>query len=289
MREKIWYKTTVSIVGLTVGVFLLAIGLTFFLEPNTIAPGGVTGFAIVFKKITNVPVYLTNLAINIPLFIIGILMLGKNFGWKTLYATTLLSFFLKIIPPQAVTPDLLLASIFGGLVSGIGLGIVFKAGGTTGGTDLIGFILNKIFPSLSVSTFMMVIDMLVVIFAGIIDKKVETSLYSIIALFVTVKVIDLILEGIGYLKAFLIITNKPEEISERIMKDLNRGATLFKGKGMYTKEERDVLLCVVNRSQFAKAKEIVSNIDKDAFIMVTEVSEVLGEGFEEIGKETGGI
>ena len=282
MEEKDWYKAVLSIIGLTIGVFLLAIGLIFFLEPNTIAPGGVTGFAIVFKKMTNIPVYMTNLMINIPLFIIGVITLGKNSGWKTLYATALLSLFLKIIPTQAVTPDLLLASIFGGLVSGIGLGIVFKFGGTTGGTDLAGSILNKTFPSLSVSTFMMGIDLLVVAFAGIVDKKVETSLYSIISLFVTIKVIDLILEGIGYLKAFLIITNKPEEISKKIMEGLDRGVTMFKGKGMYTMEEKDVLLCVVNRSQFTKTKEIVNSIDKDAFIMVTEMSEVLGEGFEEI-------
>ncbi|HFL3828645.1 TPA: YitT family protein [Clostridioides difficile] len=282
MKEKGWYKLVLSLIGLSVGVFLLSVGLTFFLEPNTIAPGGVTGFAIVFKKITKIPVYITNLAINVPLFIIGIIILGKNFGWKTLYATALLSLFLKVIPAQAVTPDLLLASIFGGLISGIGLGIVFKFGGTTGGTDLAGSILNKVYPSLSISTFMMAIDLLVVTFAGIVDKKVETSLYSIISLFVTIKVIDLILEGIGYLKGFLIITEKPEEISEKIMKDLDRGVTLFKGKGMYTKEDKDILLCVVNRSQFTKTKEIVNSIDKEAFIMVTEMSEVLGEGFEEI-------
>ncbi|CCQ96820.1 conserved membrane hypothetical protein [[Clostridium] ultunense Esp] len=282
MEKEKWYKILLSLVGLGIGVFLLAIGLTFFLEPNTIAPGGVTGFAIVFKKITDIPIYITNLAINIPLFIIGVIILGKNFGWKTLYATALLSLFLKIVPTQAVTPDLLLSSIFGGLVSGIGLGIVFKFGGTTGGTDLAGSILNKLFPSLSLSTFMMAIDVVVVAFAGIVDKKVETSLYSVISLFITVKVIDLILEGIGYLKGFIIITDKPEEISEKIMKDLDRGVTLFKGKGMYTKEEKDVLLCVVNRFQFAKTKDIVYDIDKDAFIMVTEMSEVLGEGFEEI-------
>ena len=282
MEEKNWYGTVLSMVGMGIGVFLMAMGLAFFLEPNIIAPGGVTGFAIVIKKVSNIPVYITNLVINIPLFIIGIITLGKNFGWKTLYATALLSLFLKVIPAQAVTPDLLLSSIFGGLITGIGLGIVFKLGGTTGGTDLAGSILNKVFPSIGISTFMMTIDLLVVAFAGIVDMKVETSLYSIISLFVSIKVIDLILEGIGYLKGFLIITNKPEEISAKIMQDLNRGVTLFKGKGMYTKEEKDVLLCVVNRSQFSKIKEIVNKIDKDAFIMVTEVSEVLGEGFEEI-------
>lgn len=282
MAKEKWYKIVTSLIGLSLGAFLLAIGLVLFLEPNTIAPGGVTGFAIVFKKIVDIPIYITNLAINIPLFIIGVIILGKNFGWKTLYCTALLSLFLKVIPVRLVTPDLLLASIFGGLVCGVGLGIVFKSGGTTGGTDLAGSILNKFFPSLSIATFMMAIDILVVAFAGIVDKKVETSLYSIISLFVSVKVIDLILEGIGYLKGFLIITDKPEEISEKIMEELERGVTLFRGKGMYTKKEKDVLLCVVNRSQFTKTKEIVHYVDKQAFMMVTEISEVLGEGFEEV-------
>lgn len=283
LKEK-WFKIILSLIGITIGVFLLAVGLNLFLEPNTIAPGGVTGFAIVLKQITNIPVYITNLLINIPLFIIGIIILGKNFGWKTLYATALLSLFLKIIPIEAVTTDLLLSSIFGGLVVGLGLGIVFKSGGTTGGTDLAGSILNKLFPALSLASFMMAIDVLVVSFAGIVDKKVETSLYSVISLYISVKVIDLILEGIGYLKGFLIITNKPKEISNRIMEDLERGVTLFKGQGMYTKEEKDILLCVVNRAQFTKAKDIVHDVDKNAFIMVTEMSEVLGEGFKEIKK-----
>lgn len=282
MTQRKLYELFKSLIGLALGTFLLAVGLALFLEPNTIAPGGVTGFAIVLKQVTNIPVYITNLVINIPLFIIGIIILGKNFGWKTLYATVLLSVFLKIIPINEITTDLLLASIFGGLISGVGLGIVFKVGGTTGGTDLAGSIFNKILPSFSVSTFMMALDLIVVIFAGIVDKRVETALYSVIALFITVKVIDLILEGMTYVKAFLIISNKPEEISNRIIEDLDRGVTLLRGKGMYTKEERDVLLCVVNRYQFTKTKNIVHEIDPNAFIMVTELSEVLGEGFKQI-------
>lgn len=281
VQEK-WYRTVISYAGIALGVFFMAVSLNFFLEPNTIAPGGVTGLAIIIKKITGIPVYTTNLVINIPLFIIGILTIGKAFGAKTLYATVALSFFLKIVPYEVITHDLLLSSLFGGVLSGIGLGIVFKFGGTTGGSDLAGAILNKFFPSLSTSSFMMAIDVCVVAIAGIANKKVETSLYSIIALYVSVKVIDLILEGIGYAKGCLIITDKPEEISEALMRDLNRGVTLFKGKGMYTKEEKDVLLCAVNRSQFVRLKEIVSLVDKDAFVMVTEIFEVLGEGFKEI-------
>lgn len=281
---KNWHGKIIDILGLSVGTFLLAVGLILFLEPNGIAPGGVTGFAIVLKQITGIPIYITNLVINGPLFVMAVIILGKNFGWKTLYATGALSFFLKILPSQIVTPDYLLASIFGGLVSGIGLGIVFRFGGTTGGTDLMGALLNKYFPSISIATFMMAIDSLVVIFAGVVAKNIDTSFYSIISLFITARVIDLILEGMGYSKAFLIITEKTEEISQRIMEDLDRGVTLLEGTGMYTKERKDMLLCVVSRSQFMKAKNIVNSIDKDAFIMVTEVSEVLGEGFEELKK-----
>ena len=280
-----WYKKFISYSGITIGVAIMAVSLNFFLEPNTIAPGGVTGLAIVIKKITGAPVYITNLVINIPLFILGMLMLGGIFGAKTLFATIGLSFFLKIVPYKVVTTDLLLSSIFGGVLMGIGLGIVFREGGTTGGSDLAGAILNKKFPALSTSVFMMVIDTLVVIIAGVAKKKIEVSLYSIISLYVSVKVIDLMLEGFGYLKGFMIITDKPLEVSETIMERLNRGVTLFKGKGMYTKEEKDILLCVVNRSQFAKIKEIVLAIDRDAFIMITEMNEVIGEGFKEIEKK----
>lgn len=278
------YKTIFSYFSIGVGVFLMSIGLAYFLAPNTIAPGGVTGFAIVIEKTTKIPIYITNLVINIPLFILGAKILGKITALKTLYATVLLSFFLKILPPAILTYDLLLAAIFGGVLAGIGLGIVFKFGGTTGGTDLAGAILNRKFPSFSIATFMMMIDILVVAFAGIVERKIETSLYSVISMFVTIKVIDMILEGIGYLKGFFIITTKPEEISEKLMKDLDRGVTSLAGKGMYTKEEKDVLLCVVNRSQFSQTKEIVKQVDPKAFIMVTEMYEVLGEGFKETDK-----
>lgn len=282
--QKKWYRELVSYIGIAFGVFIMSLSLNIFLEPNTIAPGGVTGLAIVIKKLTGMPVYLTNLIINIPLFIMGVIVLGKAFGIKTLFATMALSLFIKILPYEFVTRDLLLSSVFGGVLMGIGLGIVFKAGGTTGGTDLAGAILNKYFPKFSIASFMMTIDGIVVVIAGLVDRKVETSLYSIIALFVTMKIVDLMLEGMGYVKAFLIITEKPEDISQAIMDDLDRGVTMFNGKGMYTKEDKDILLCVVNRSQFTKVKDIVNMIDDKAFVMVTEMYEVIGEGFEEIKK-----
>jgi len=278
------YKLILSYISIGIGVFLMSIALAYFLAPNTIAPGGVTGFAIVIEKTTTIPIYITNLVINIPLFMLGAKILGKETAMKTLYATLLLSLFLKVLPPATLTYDLLLAAIFGGVLAGIGLGIVFKFGGTTGGTDLAGAILNRKIPGLSLATFMMIIDMFVVAFAGIVERKIETSLYSVISMFVTIKVIDMILEGIGYLKGFFIITNFPDEISEKLMTDLNRGVTALTGKGMYTKESKDVLLCVVNRSQFSQTKEIVKEVDPKAFIMVTEMYEVFGEGFKETDK-----
>jgi len=277
-KEK-WYKVIYSYILIGIGSLFLAIGLIYFLAPNTIAPGGVTGFAVVIETIINVPIYITNLVINIPLFILGFRILGKDTAIKTLFSTVVLSIFLKILPPATLTHDLLLSSIFGGLLGGIGLGLVFKFGGTTGGTDLAASILNNKFPALSLVGFMTAIDLFVVVFAGIVERQLEISLYSVIAMFVIMKIVDIVLEGISYEKGFFIISEKPEEISEGLMTKLDRGVTLLKGKGMYSKENKDVLLCVVPRAQFTRVKEMIKDIDPYAFVMVTEMSEVLGEGF----------
>ncbi|MCT4564632.1 MAG: YitT family protein [Maledivibacter sp.] len=288
MKDK-WYKLVLNYSGITIGTLLMAAGLLLFLEPNTIAPGGVTGLAIIIQKVTGIPMDVTNLAINIPLFILGILILGKAFGAKTAYGTAMLSLFIRILiivfgDNINATNDLLLASIFGGVILGIGIGMVFTAGGTTGGTDLAGAMLNKYFPGLSTAKLMMMIDLLIVATAGIVNKNIETSLYSVISLYIIVKVADLIVEGLNYSKAFYIITDYSEEISKEIFKELDRGATALKGRGMYTGSDRDVLLCVVNRAQVAKLKKIVYAIDHKAFIMVSNIHEVLGEGFTSMDK-----
>ncbi|MFA5576607.1 MAG: YitT family protein [Tissierellaceae bacterium] len=277
-KEK-WYRTLYSYLLIAIGSLIMAMALVYFLAPNTIAPGGVTGFAVVIEKIGSIPIYVTNLALNIPLFILGFKILGKETAAKTLFSTLALSLFLKILPPLVLTHDLLLSSIFGGLLGGIGLGLVFKFGGTTGGTDLAAAILNNKFQALSMVGFMTAIDLFVVAFAGVIERQIEISLYSVIAMFVTMKVVDIILEGINYEKGFFIISEKSHEISEGLLIELDRGVTLLKGKGMYSKENKDVLLCVVPRAQFTRVKEMVKDIDPYAFVMVAEMSEVLGEGF----------
>lgn len=285
---KRFFKSTIlwEYLEISLGTFLMALGLVFFLEPNTIAPGGVTGLAIIIKQATGIPIDVTNLVINTPLFIAGLFILGKMFGVKTAYGTIALSLFLRLIymvigENMIFTNDLLLAAIYGGVLLGVGIGLVFRAGGTTGGTDLAGAILNKYFPHISTAKMMTFLDFLIVIFAGIVSMKIETSLYSIVSLYIIVKLADFMVEGLSYAKAFFIISNKTEIIGKEIISQLGRGGTILRATGMYTGNEKNVILCIVSRNQVIKLKNIVYDIDNEAFIMVTTIHEVLGEGFTE--------
>lgn len=286
MAKKSIYKVVFEYIGITVGCLLLAIALNFFLVPNTIAPGGISGLAVLINKLSGFTTSKIILVINIPLFIVGILVLGKNFGAKTAYGTIALIFILDILSKYysnlSVTNDNLLSAIYGGLVLGTGLGIVFRCGGSTGGTDLIGSILNKYFKSLSIPKLTMIFDFLIVVFSGIVNKNIETALYSAIALYIIVRVADFIIEGLGYAKAYFIISNNPDEIGNKIINDLGRGVTALNGRGMYTDSKREVMLVVVNRGQEVKLKEIVKDVDPKAFVMVAGIHEVLGEGFKTI-------
>ncbi len=279
------YKVLFDYIGITLGCVLMVTGLVLFLMPNTIAPGGVTGLAIIIKELTGIPIDLTNLVVNIPLFIAGIILLGGAFGIKTAYATIAFSAIIRIFiiifgDGHVLTNDLLLSAIYGGVIMGVGIGIVFRSGGTTGGTDLAGAIINKLFPSFSIAKSMMILDLTIVITAGIIVKNIEISLYSIITLYILVNMADFIVEGLNYSKAFYIISNHSNEIGKQINLELDRGVTALKGRGFYTGEQKDVLLCVVNRTQVARLKNLVYEIDDKAFLMVTTFHEVLGEGFK---------
>lgn len=281
MEKKL--KVGIDYLTITVGTALLAVSIYMFLGPNTIAPGGVTGIAVIVKKMFGIRISVTNIVINIPLFISGVIILGKGAGVKTAYGTLSLSAFLimieMILGHVSLTNDILLASIFGGVLAGLGIGLVFRVGGTTGGTDLIGAILNNFFKNISIPKLMMIVDLMVVIFAGVVNKSIETSLYSIIALYIIVKVADFIMEGLDYSKLFYIVSNSPEEISDTIIKELGRGVTSLQGTGMYTKSEKEVLMCVVHRAQVVKLKDIVRRLDHNAFMMISTTHEVLGEGF----------
>jgi len=270
---------------ITIGTFLMAVGLVIFLEPYTIAPGGVTGLAIVIRKISGIPIDVTNLVVNIPLFIGGLIVLGKKFGIKTAYATLALSGFIRLIYTffdalMFYTSDLLLVAIYGGVIMGVGIGLVFKSGGTTGGTDLAGAILHKYFPNISIAKLMMFLDLLIVFASGIVEKKLETALYSTIALYILVKIADSIVENFNYAKEFIIISDKYEEIGKSIINNMQRGATVLKSQGLYTGKEKNVLLCIVSRAEVVGLKKLIQEIDEHAFVTVNSVHEVMGEGFE---------
>ena len=260
----------------------MAVGLNMFLEPYTIASGGLTGLAIVFKSLFNTPLWLINLAFNIPLFIIGIKILGKRDAIKTLIGILLLTFFLKVtegLTTYNTTSDVLLSAIAGGIVVGISLGMLFRVDASTGGSELACLILNKIFPFISISTFLFIIDGIVIILAGIVSGNIETALYATISLYITIKISDTIVEGFDFSKSFIIVTDKFDELSKAIMKDLERGVTFLEGRGGYTNIKKDVLLVVVSRREEVHLKKLVNEIDPMAFIIINDAHEVLGEGF----------
>lgn len=264
---------------IVVGCCIASLGLTMFLVPNKVAAGGVSGLATVLHYLFNLPVGWTMLALNIPLFIAGVYFLGKGVGVKTLVGTLFFSIFTEITRNFPVpTHDLLLSSVYGGIILGIGLGIVFRARSTTGGTDLGSMILNHFIPTISIGQGILLIDFFVIILDGIAFNW-ELAMYSWIALYISTKVIDIVQEGINYAKAVYIISNDAENISRKILMEMERGVTFLGGKGAYTGQQKNVLLCVITRVELSKLKNIVYEADPMAFVVVHDVHEVLGEGF----------
>lgn len=276
-------KNVLSYILIITGSFVTAISINLFLVPNKIAPGGVSGIATVFFHVFDFPVGIVMLLINIPLFIIGMKSVGSKFGLKTVIATILLSGFIEattwIKPP---TNDMMLSAVFAGAIGGIGLGLVIRGGATTGGTDLAARILHKYLPGFSIGNILLVIDFLVIIFASLVFNNYELMLYAIITLFLTTKFIDYIVEGADFAKAAYIISDKPDEIAKKIIKELDRGVTSLYGQGGYTHNEKKVLLCVIKRHEIVRLKTLTKEVDKNAFIIVNDVKEVLGEGFKQI-------
>jgi len=266
---------------ITIGSIITAAGLVMFLIPNKIAAGGVSGLSTVIYYLFGLPVGMVSLAINIPLFIIGVKEMGAKFGIRTLYGIFLLSFGIDLLNTYlpVLTHDPLLASIYGGGVSGLGLGLVFRSKGTTGGTDLVAQLINK-FTGISVGKSLMIIDFCVIALAGIVFNA-EIALYAFIAMMITGKAIDIVQEGLKISKGTFIISDYSEEIRKNILEKMDRGVTILKGKGGFTEHNKDVLLCIISRSEVSDLKRIVHNIDENAFVIITEVHEVLGEGFNE--------
>ena len=267
------------------GVFLVAISLEYFFIPNNIAAGGLTGLAIVINHY--IPAISTGplvFIMDLFLFIIGFIFLGKNFGVKTIVSSFSLAGMMTIIEkffePKAVTNDLMLAAIFGTLITAIGMAIVFNANASTGGTDTIAKILNKFF-HIDIGKSLLAVDFIVTLL-GAITFGINIGLYGLLSVIINGIAIDKVIEGFHVCKEVTIISTKSDEIGKFIMDELERGCTFLKGIGGFTSKDTYVLYTVLGRSEFIKLKQHISKVDPNAFITVGEVHEVMGEGFKNI-------
>ncbi|WP_090743356.1 YitT family protein [Mesobacillus persicus] len=263
-----------------IGAAFVALAFNLFLLPNQIASGGVSGISIILANVLGWEPAFVQWAFNIPLFIAGVMLLGgRQYGLKTLVGTAFLPFVVYLTNDlEPWTTDPLLAALFGGIGAGLGLGIVFRGKGSTGGTDLAAQIFNK-YTGFSLGTSIAAIDGIIVLAAAAIFD-IERGLYALIGLYVTSKTIDLVQVGLGRSKMTLVITSKQEEVREAILNKIDRGMTKLTAYGGYTDQERPILMCVVDQTEFTKLKQVVKTIDPSAFVIVTDASEVLGEGFK---------
>ena len=265
-----------------VGSCIYSAGVLLFTESNELSPGGITGVALLLNHLFDLPVGLMVLAINIPLIIAGFLVFGKKFIFKTAIATLVLSLSLDAMETfiKPFVTDVILAAIFGGIILGAGVSLVLLRGATTGGTDIIAKLINHRFPFVSMGRIVMAVDVIVVITSAVVYKNFESALYSVVLIFVSSKLIDNLLYGADKGKFMHIITNKPDEVSEEIFAKIDRGVTRVEGKGAYTGEQRPILLCAVRPSEVAPVRRAVKAIDPQAFLIISDAGEVLGEGFK---------
>ena len=281
------------------GSFILAAGFVYFITPHKIVPGGVYGIAIVVHYLSEgvfsfwpegFPIGLFGLILNIPLTIIGIKILGPRFGVKTVVGFVLTSIFIDLITylridgQAALVDDVLLSCLFGGVLIGFGLGLIFKSRATSGGSDIVAMIIAK-YTNLQLGKLMIYVDSAIVLIGLIVFKDWHIPLYSWVVIYITGKVIDFTIEGGDYNKALLIISDKHLEIREKIINGLVRGGTYFKGEGLYSGTEKKIIYTVVNRREVVILEEYINRIDPKAFITVMDTHEILGQGFQNLSKK----
>lgn len=287
MQTKSIYRQLQSLLPISLGTAIFAFGLHYFIIPNQLMEGGLTGIALLLKYVLNLPPSLTTLLLNIPLFYIGWRAFGGKAMFYTIYGTISLAFFLWImellikrgwIYPFHTGTDFILAALYAGVTIGVGLGLVFRFGGTTGGVDIIARIANKK-RGLPVGRVIFAMDV-IVIGSSLLYIQLEKVLYTLVMVFIASRMIDYITEGAYAARAFTIITKYPEKLANRITTELERGVTFLHATGAFSQEEKRVVYCVVYRNETRRIKEIVKQVDPTAFVIVGEVHDVLGEGFK---------
>ncbi|MBL7904746.1 MAG: YitT family protein [Bacteroidales bacterium] len=292
--SKKWFIAYTLIV---VGSFILAAGFVFFINPYNIVPGGVYGIGIVVHQLTKglfpfwptgIPIGLFGLALNVPLTILGIKILGPRFGIKTVVGFILTSVFMDLLTmivgendPLGLANDVFMASVFGGVIIGFGLGLIFKSKATSGGSDIVAMIIAK-YTRLPLGQLMIYVDSVIVLLGLVVFRDWHIPLYSWIVIFVTGKVIDITMQGVSYDKTLFIVSSQFELIRDKIINDLNRGGTFIPGKGMFNNADKTIIFTVLNRRELAILEEYIHQVDPKAFVTVMEANEILGEGFKSL-------
>ncbi len=269
-----------------IGAFILAASFVLFITPYKIVPGGVYGISIVMHYLLGTPVGMVALCFDIPLTLLGIKFLGPRFGMKTVVGFSLTAIFTDTLTffwgfEPLVKGDALLSSIFGGVLAGLGIGLIFKAKATSGGSDIVAMIIAK-YTRMPLGILMIYVDSTIVLVGLLVFRDWKIPLYSWIVIYITGKVIDVVLEGVSYDKSIFIISDKHEEIRDKILNNLDRGGTYIDGKGMYNMAEKRIIFTVVSRRELGILEEFIHEIDPKAFLTVTDATEILGEGFKSL-------
>ncbi len=272
---------------LAAGSGLIALAVQAVFDPMGMVNGGFTGLGIIIRRMTTglvsggIPLWFTNIALNLPAFIIAWFVMGRQFVRRTAVAALLLSVWLAVIPPMDLAKgDYLLAALYGGLISGVGIALVFRTGNATGGTDLVASLLHRKFRNYSIAQILLVLDG-AIIAAGYYLVGARPALYAIISVAIVTKVSDTILDGLNYSKMIFVVSDRSTEIAEHILYEMDRGCTAIPAQGMYSDEMRKMLFCVVGKKEVLDFKDCVKELDPHAFVIVTDANEVLGEGFLE--------
>ena len=273
-----------SYAQILLGALIAGAAYPLFMTPNRIAPGGITGIATILNHLLQWPVGTVSLILNLPLFLIGYKTMGRIFAFRSLIATIFFTVFIDILPLKPMTDDPLLGALYGGVMLGAGLGLIMRGGATTGGSDMVARMVHKRFQFISTGSFLFAIDFAVVVSAGFLIGTTE-ALYSLINIFLTAKVMDVVIIGFSANKACFVISSKWQEISERIMRDMDRGVTQLTARGAYTGTERPTLLCVISRSEIMAFKRILREEDEKAFVIIVEAHEAIGDGFSALSEK----
>lgn len=274
-------KHIIDILQIALGAFIMAMGTSLLLLPNKLSSGGFAGIATITYYLFNWQMGYVILLLNIPFFILAFIRIGKEFVIKSIIGTTLLSIFIEMLDKlKPLTQDKILACIYGGILLGIGTSLILRASASTGGSDLVSYIIKSFKQGLSTSNLIVVFDTIVVTLNVIFFKELEIGLYSAISIYLMGKIIDIIFEGVGFSKKMLIISEKYKDISKEISKKVLRGTTGIYSKGMYTNEEKMMLMCIASRQEVIEIRQIANKIDSKAFIIISNVREVYGKGFK---------